>query len=84
MSNKPLLDSQKKIALEKAIRSHSMSADQQIIIEYLRLRFSNVLTKWMAGADQANPERLRGEAACLKELIKILSNAQVELLEGDN
>jgi hypothetical protein len=42
------------------------------------------MTKWLAGVEQADPERLRGEAACLKDLIQILSDTQLEYIEGDN
>lgn len=84
MQNKLLQDRQKKIALEKAIKNHSLDAHQRLIVDYLKIRFNSVLTRWMAGVEQADPERLRGEAACLKDLIQILSNAQLEqFIEGD-
>ena len=84
MSNRPLLDSQKKHRLEKLIRSNKLSAEQTRIVEYLKLRFSTAMTRWLSGVEQADPERLRGEAACLKDLIQILSDTQVEYIEGDN
>ena len=83
MSNKPLRSSKRKSLLEKSIRSHAVSAEQKVIVEYLRLLFDTALTKWMAGVE-IDHERLRGEAALLKELIQILSNAPLELVEGDN
>ena len=84
MQDRALCDSQKQALLEKSIRGYALSAEQKIVVDYLKMRFSSVLTKWLAGVEQADPERLRGEAACLKELIQILSNAPMELVEGDN
>ena len=74
--------SQKKNKLKTLIKSHAMSADQKVLIEYLKMCFEDSLTKWLAGVD-ADPERLRGEMACMKELIQILSNSKFELFEGD-
>lgn len=86
MSSKQVLrDSQRKGALEKMIRSNALSSENKIITEYLKLRFEDIITKWTVGIEQADPERLRGEAACLKGLIQILSNeTQFSVFKGDN
>lgn len=83
MHNKPLRDSQKKVALEKMIKSNALSTENKLIIELLKFKLSDVLTRWMAGVDKEDAEGFRCEAACLRDLIQILSNAPLELVQGD-
>ena len=84
MSSKSLLtDSQKRVALEKGLKANVLDPKQRLLVEYLKLRFETALTRWISGVETADPERLRGEMACLKDLIQILSNSKLELFEGD-
>lgn len=69
--------------LEKAIRANATSLDQKKVVEYMKLLLNRDLIQWMSGVESRDPERLRGEAAILKDLIQILSDTQFELDEGD-
>ena len=84
-NNRPLRDSQRKSALEKVIRSNYLSTENKLITEYLKLKFEDILVKWTSNVDNVDPEQLRGEAACIKNLIQILSNeTQLALFKGDD
>lgn len=78
-----MLPSQKRVALEKSIRSKSQQPDQQHIIKYLQIWFNDDLTQWIHSSESKHPEQLRGEMACLKNIIEILSDSKLELFQGD-
>lgn len=78
-----MLTSQQRVALEKIIRSKEHMPDQKQIVHYLKAWFEDDMVKWVAGVESVNPERLRGEMACLKTMIEILSDSKLELFEGD-
>lgn len=81
----PLRDSHKILRLEKAIKSNHMDANQLLVIQYLKLLLKIHLENWVAGRETVDVERLRGEAACLRNLISILTNSkELEFFEGDN
>lgn len=76
-------NAQHKNNLSKLIKSNTISSEQQVIVDYLKLNLSDVITKWMSGADDA--DALRGEANCLVKLIRLLTNSNLELVTlGDN
>lgn len=82
MRDKPYKSQQLK-QLEKGIRSNCFDEKQRNINVYVTEQFNLTLNKILTSSDSSEIMRLTGALTAYKNMINILSNAELSILNGD-